>query len=135
MRENSFNITLEYDSENGLLSIINNLTYDVASMFLIQKEEDMLLAIKDYLESLKGEWFEVKFEYIMLTDKGEPYYTDLIYFNEDVSRDEVLDVLEKVKENDEYTNEDIYKALEDIGGGIKEMRFLGYHDYRNYFEY
>lgn len=55
MRENSFNITLEYDSENGLLSIINNLTYDVASMFLIQKEEDMLLAIKDYLESLKGE--------------------------------------------------------------------------------
>lgn len=135
MRENSFNITLEYDSENGLLSIINNLTYDVASMFLIQKEEDMLLAIKDYLESLKGEWFKVKFDYIMLTDNGEPYYTDLIYFNEDVSRDEVLDVLKKVKENDEYTNEDIYKELENIGGGVKEMIFLGYHDYRNYFEY
>lgn len=55
MKENSFDITLEYDSENGLLSITNNLTYDFASMYLIQEDEDMLLAIKDYLESLKGE--------------------------------------------------------------------------------
>lgn len=75
------------------------------------------------------------FDYILLTDECEPFYTDLIYFNNNVSREEVLNVITKVKENEEYTNEDIYKALENIGGGIKEMKFLGYHDYRNYFNY
>lgn len=77
----------------------------------------------------------MKFNYIILTDNGDPFYTDIIYFNDGVNVEEVQKTINKVKEKDDYTNEDIYEELENIGGGIKEIEFLGFYDYKNHFTY
>ncbi len=64
---------------------------------------------------------------ILLYDEGDDYYTDLIEFERDTTRKEVVEVIQKCKNEleGEYTNEDIYKYL-DKYIGIKTFEFLDY---------
>ena len=77
----------------------------------------------------------MKMKKIILADNDDKYYTDIVYFNDDVTFDEVYDAILKAKEKEDYTNEDVYDELEKIGGGIAKIEFLGAFDYRNYFRY
>ena len=68
----------------------------------------------------------MKINKILLKD-NVAFFTDLIEFKRDTTKEEVYEVVSKCK-NDlpgEYTNEDIYKYL-DKYIGIKSIEFLGY---------
>lgn len=69
----------------------------------------------------------MKIKKILLRDNGDPFFTDLIEFVRDTTKEEIYDVVLKCK-NDlpcDYTNEDIYRYL-DKYIGIKSMEFLDY---------
>jgi hypothetical protein len=53
---------------------------------------------------------------IILRDSCDSQYDDLILFDKDVSLDDIKRVIEEVKNNnnEDYTNEDIYNALDEL---------------------
>lgn len=52
---------------------------------------------------------------IILRDSGDSQYDDLIIFDKDVSLDDIEKKIEEVKDkNENYTNEDIYDALDEL---------------------
>lgn len=66
---------------------------------------------------------------ILLSDYGDTFYTDLITFKRETTKKEIVELIEKCK-NDlegEYTNEDIYNYL-DKEIGIKDFIFLGNYE-------
>lgn len=69
----------------------------------------------------------MKINKILLVDNGDPFFTDLIEFKRDTTKEEVYEIVLKCKKDlpNEYTNEDIYKYL-DKYIGIKSMEFLDY---------
>lgn len=64
---------------------------------------------------------------ILLTEDSDEFYTDLITFNRDTTREEIYEAIFKCKNEleGEYTNEDIYAYL-DKKIGIKTIEFLSY---------
>lgn len=71
----------------------------------------------------------MKINRILLTDNGDNFYTDLIEFKKDTTREEVYEVVNKctTELDGTYTNEDIYKYL-DKYIGIKSIIFLGNYE-------
>ena len=68
----------------------------------------------------------MKINKILLTDDGDNFYTDLVTFKKDTTKNEIYSIIQKCKEEvEEYTNEDIYKFL-DKYIGIKSIEFLDY---------
>lgn len=68
---------------------------------------------------------------IILRDSGDSQFDDLITFNKDVSLDDIERVIEEVKNNDEdYTNEDIYKELKKLSSF--EIEWIGDYDIVEY---
>jgi hypothetical protein len=69
----------------------------------------------------------MKINKILLTDNGDDFYTDLITFQKDTTKEEISDAINKCMKEliDEYTNEDIYEYL-DKYIGIKSIEFLDY---------
>lgn len=68
----------------------------------------------------------MKIKKIKLVDNGDSFFTDIIEFNRDTTEYEVWEIVETCK-NDlpgEYTNEDIYRYL-DNAIGIKRIEFIG----------
>lgn len=69
----------------------------------------------------------MKIRKILLSDECDDFYTDLITFKRDTTKMEVFETIRKC-ENElegEYTNEDVYKYL-DEKIGIKSIEFLDY---------
>lgn len=63
---------------------------------------------------------------ILLRDNCDAFFTDLIEFNRDTTKEEIWSVVIKCKnEKEDYTNEDIYEYL-DKYIGIKSIEFLNY---------
>lgn len=63
---------------------------------------------------------------ILLRDNCDAFFTDLIEFNRDTTKEEIWNVVIKCKnEIEDYTNEDIYEYL-DKYIGIKSIEFLNY---------
>ena len=69
----------------------------------------------------------MKIKKILLYDNCDNYFTDLIEFNRDTTKEEVFNTILKCKQELEntYTNEDIYNYL-DKYIGIKSIEFLNY---------
>jgi hypothetical protein len=69
----------------------------------------------------------MKIKKILLTDDCDEFYTDLIEFNRETTKEEVYEVIYKCIKDlpGEYTNEDIYNYL-DKYIGIKSIEFLSY---------
>ena len=69
----------------------------------------------------------MKIRKILLYDNTDEYFTDLIEFKRDTTKEEVFNVIQKCKEElaGEYTNEDIYEDLNHYIG-IKSIEFLCY---------
>ena len=68
---------------------------------------------------------------IILRDSGSELYDDLITFDKDVSLDDIKRVIEEVKNNNEdYTNEDIYKELKKLSSF--EIEWIGDYDVVEY---
>ncbi len=68
---------------------------------------------------------------IILRDNGDRQYDDLITFDKDVSLDDIKRVIEEVKNNNEdYTNEDIYKELKKLSSF--EIEWIGDYDIVEY---
>lgn len=68
---------------------------------------------------------------IILRDSGDSQYDDLITFDKDVSLVDIERVIEEVKNNNEdYTNEDIYKALDELSSF--EIEWIGDYDIVEY---
>ncbi len=68
---------------------------------------------------------------IILRDSGSELYDDLITFDKDVSLDDIKRVIEEVKNNNEdYTNEDIYKELKKLSSF--EIEWIGDYDIVEY---
>lgn len=68
---------------------------------------------------------------IILRDSGDSQYDDLITFDKDVSLDDIKRVIEEVKNNNEdYTNEDIYKELKKLSSF--EIEWIGDYDIVEY---
>lgn len=68
---------------------------------------------------------------IILRDNGDRQYDDLITFDKDVSLDDIKRVIEEVKNNNEdYTNEDIYKGLKKLSSF--EIEWIGDYDIVEY---
>ena len=68
---------------------------------------------------------------IILRDSGDSQYDDLITFNKEVWIDEMKRVIEEVKNNNEdYTNEDIYKELKKLSSF--EIEWIGDYDIVEY---
>lgn len=69
----------------------------------------------------------MKIRKILLSDNVDNFYTDLIEFNRDTTKEEVWNTIIKCKNEleGEYTNEDIYRYL-DEKIGIKNIEFLDY---------
>ena len=69
----------------------------------------------------------MKIRKILLSDNVDNFYTDLIEFNRDTTKEEVWNIIIKCKNEleGEYTNEDIYRYL-DEKIGIKNIEFLDY---------
>ena len=52
----------------------------------------------------------------LLKDSADSYYTDLIVFEKQVDKKDIIKTIENVKtQKEEYTNEDIYEALDSLG--------------------
>lgn len=52
----------------------------------------------------------------ILRDSCSRQFDDLITFDEKINKYDVIDLLEKLKENNgDYTNEDVYKELDKLG--------------------
>lgn len=64
---------------------------------------------------------------ILLSDNADNFFTDLITFTRDTTRKEILETINKCKNDlpSEYTNEDVYNYL-DKYIGIKSIEFLDY---------
>lgn len=64
---------------------------------------------------------------ILLSDNADNFFTDLITFTRDTTREEILETINKCKNDlpSEYTNEDIYNYL-DKYIGIESIEFLSY---------
>lgn len=63
---------------------------------------------------------------ILLRDDCDSFFTDLITFTRDTTKEEVWDVVLKCKnEIEDYTNEDIYDYLRKYIG-IESIEFLDY---------
>ena len=64
---------------------------------------------------------------ILLSDNADNYFTDLITFTRDTTREEIQKTINKCKNDlpSEYTNEDIYNYL-DKYIGIESIEFLSY---------
>lgn len=71
----------------------------------------------------------MKINRILLTDNYDNFYTDLIEFKKDTTREEVYEIIEECKNDlpQDYTNEDIYEYL-DKKIGVKSIIFLGDYD-------
>lgn len=69
---------------------------------------------------------------IILRDSGDSQYDDLITFDKDVSLDDIKRVIEEVKNNnnEDYTNEDIYKELKKLSSF--EIEWIGDYDIVEY---
>ena len=53
---------------------------------------------------------------ILLKDMADSYYTDLIVFKDKIDKKDIINAIEEVQRtNEEYTNEDIYNALDKLG--------------------
>lgn len=53
---------------------------------------------------------------ILLKDIADSYYTDLIVFKDNIDKKDIINAIEEVQRtNEEYTNEDIYNALDKLG--------------------
>ena len=64
---------------------------------------------------------------ILLSDNADNFFTDLITFTRDTTREDILETINKCKNDlpSEYTNEDIYNYL-DKYIGIESIEFLSY---------
>ena len=64
---------------------------------------------------------------ILLSDNADNFFTDLITFTRDTTREDILETINKCKNDlpSEYTNEDIYNYL-DKYIGIESIEFLDY---------
>lgn len=52
----------------------------------------------------------------LLKDSADSYYTDLIVFEKQVDKKDIIKTIENVKtQKEDYTNEDIYEALDSLG--------------------
>lgn len=52
----------------------------------------------------------------LLKDEADDNYTDLIVFKDNIDKKDIINTIEEVKcTNEEYTNEDIYNALDKLG--------------------
>ena len=52
----------------------------------------------------------------LLKDVADSVYTDLIVFKDKIDEKDIVNAIEEVKRtNEEYTNEDIYNALDKLG--------------------
>ena len=52
----------------------------------------------------------------LLKDMADSVYTDLIVFKDKIDEKDIVNAIEEVKRtNEEYTNEDIYNALDKLG--------------------
>lgn len=52
----------------------------------------------------------------LLKDIADSLYTDLIVFKDKIDKKDIMNAIEEVKRtNKEYTNEDIYNALDKLG--------------------
>ena len=52
----------------------------------------------------------------LLKDSADSYYTDLIVFEKQVDKKDIIKTIENVKtQKEDYTNEDIYGALDSLG--------------------
>lgn len=52
----------------------------------------------------------------LLKDMADSYYTDLIVFKDKIDKKDIINAIENVKtQKEDYTNEDIYKALDNLG--------------------
>lgn len=62
----------------------------------------------------------------VLVDDCDDNYSDLISFDKEVNLKELTEVIQKKKEEmpGEYTNEDIYNAIDELGVAYT-IRFLG----------
>lgn len=67
----------------------------------------------------------MKIDKILLSDSADEFFTDLIIFKEYTTNEEVQQAINKAREKEDYTNEDIYEELDKIGGGISSFIFLG----------
>lgn len=69
---------------------------------------------------------------IILRDSCDSQYDDLITFDKDVSLDDIKRVIEEVKNNnnEDYTNEDIYKELKKLSSF--EIEWIGDYDIVEY---
>ena len=75
----------------------------------------------------------MKIKKILLSDECDSFFTDLITFKEETTKEKVLDTINKCKAEltGEYTNEDIYEYL-DKYIGIENMMFLGDYEIFKY---
>lgn len=62
----------------------------------------------------------------ILEDNCDSNYSDLIIFDKDVNLKKLMEVIQKKKDEmpGEYTNEDIYGAIDELGVSYT-IRFLG----------
>ena len=52
----------------------------------------------------------------LLKDIADNLYTDLIVFKDKIDKKDIINAIEEVERtNEEYTNEDIYNALDKLG--------------------
>ena len=67
----------------------------------------------------------MKINTILLSDRADEFYTDLIIFKRNTTKEEVQKIITKcINEIEDYTNEDIYSYL-DKEFGIEDFYFLG----------
>ena len=52
---------------------------------------------------------------IILRDSADSQFDDLIEFEEEIDLELIKKVVEEVKQQEDYSNEDVYKALERLG--------------------
>ena len=72
-----------------------------------------------------------KVKTIILQDESDSYYSDLITFDNEVVLKDVINKIEYVKDNiQDYTNEDIYRALTELSDF--SINWLGRYDVLEY---
>lgn len=58
----------------------------------------------------------MKVKKIILRDSADSLFDDLIEFDEDVNKYDIINLIENLKrKNEEYTNENVYKELKKLG--------------------
>ena len=72
-----------------------------------------------------------KVKTIILQDESDSYYSDLITFDNEVYLKDIVNKIDYVKENiEDYTNEDIYRALSELSEF--SIKWLGQYDILEY---